>query len=429
MSMTATDLKAEIAQRYRDAKAIEDKYPDGLTPDVNHEDYEQVKTLLTELDAMEDQLGPLEDADERKRRILDNAKRWLTPGEPHRHPSDFDPREWPEYKSAGASFIDSTEYKSLRDSGAFNSPNNRPNMNVAMDGDLLAKALVYSGSAVAGSLVAPDRRAGLVDKLQRELSILDLIPSGQTDSDTIEYIREDSFTSAAASVAEATATTGTSGLKPESSMALSKQTSPVRTIAHWLAVTNRILSDAPMLRGLIDSRLLYFLRQKVEDLVIDGDGTGENFTGILRTAGILIQGVGSDNVPDAIFKARTQIMVTGLARPNGIVMHPNDWQAVRLMRENAATGTLGNYLYGPPSVAGPSTMWGYPVVEAIGEPENTALIGAFDIGAFLFDREQSQIRVGTIDDQFVRNMQTILAELRAAFIVFRPTAFAKVTGV
>jgi hypothetical protein len=29
----------------------------------------------------------------------------------------------------------------------------------------------------------------------------------------------------------------------------------------------------------------------------------------------------------------------------------------------------------------------------------------------------------------IRNMQTILAELRAAFVVFRPTAFAQVTGV
>ena len=39
------------------------------------------------------------------------------------------------------------------------------------------------------------------------------------------------------------------------------------------------------------------------------------------------------------------------------------------------------------------------------------------------------MRVGTIDDQFVRNMQTILAELRAAFVVWRPTMFTQVTGI
>jgi len=39
------------------------------------------------------------------------------------------------------------------------------------------------------------------------------------------------------------------------------------------------------------------------------------------------------------------------------------------------------------------------------------------------------VRVGTIDSQFVRNMQTILAELRAAFVVWRPAMFTKITGI
>jgi hypothetical protein len=50
------------------------------------------------------------------------------------------------------------------------------------------------------------------------------------------------------------------------------------------------------------------------------------------------------------------------------------------------------------------------------------------MGATLFDREEAAVRVGLIDDQFVRNMQTILAELRVAFAVWRPNAFARITG-
>jgi HK97 family phage major capsid protein len=75
------------------------------------------------------------------------------------------------------------------------------------------------------------------------------------------------------------------------------------------------------------------------------------------------------------------------------------------------------------------TLWGRPVVEAIGMTQNTALCADFQMGTMLFDREQAAIRVGTINDQFVRNMQTILAELRAAFVVFRPSAIAQITGV
>jgi hypothetical protein len=46
--------------------------------------------------------------------------------------------------------------------------------------------------------------------------------------------------------------------------------------------------------------------------------------------------------------------------------------------------------------------------------------------AAVWDRMQAQILVDTIDDQFVRNMLTLLAEERLALTVFRPAAFAEV---
>jgi HK97 family phage major capsid protein len=190
-----------------------------------------------------------------------------------------------------------------------------------------------------------------------------------------------------------------------------------------------MLSDAPAIRGIINGRLLLGLDLTLETQVLSGNGSGENFTGILSTAGINIQGKGTDNVLDAIFKARTQIRVNGKGRPGAVLLHPNDWQGIRLARENVATGTLGSYLMGPPSQAGAVTVWGLPVVESEAITENTGLIGDFTMGCTLYDREQAAIRVGTIDDQFVRNMQTILAELRAAFVVYRPTMFTKITGI
>jgi HK97 family phage major capsid protein len=74
-------------------------------------------------------------------------------------------------------------------------------------------------------------------------------------------------------------------------------------------------------------------------------------------------------------------------------------------------------------------VWGIPVVETDVCSENTVLVGDFGQGCSLFDREQAAIRVGTIGDQFIRNMQTILAELRAAFVIWRPAMFCRITGV
>jgi len=433
-NMNISELRSEIKNCYDQAKAIEDKYPDGLTKDGNAEDFEQVKGMLNSLDRMEDRLAPLEDAESRKARINQNVTAYAQPSRGHRHP-EADGGAWQPVDSPGDQFVNSEAFKQMLASGIFNNPRNLiPHLVVPMQKtnflhQMSQKALVYSGSGVGGSLVHNDVRPGVLDILQRALVVMDLVPRTTTTSDTIEYVKEDTFTNNAAFVAEATATTGTSGVKPETALAYSVQTAPVKTLAHWIPVTNRMLADAPALRGVINQRLLLGLDLALESQVLDGDGAGENLTGILRTAGTNIQGIGADNAADALYKGRTQVMVTGLGRPSAFVLHPNDWQAIRLLRENVASGTLGGYLMGPPTLPTTPTLWGLPVVESLGMPENTGLTGDFAMGMMLFDREQSQIRVGTINDQFTRNMQTILAELRMAMAVFRPSAFTRVTGI
>lgn len=431
LEATESVLKANIKSTYEEVMAIEAKYPDGLI--TSQDEREARNKKLAEVDAMESKLQEHMDEAARARRTTERMYELSQPdrgGEVrHANPDGV--------MSPGDQFALSPEYMQAKTRGDFNSKLNRLDINVNMKSGtrllewyaMARKALVYSGTGVAGAFVANDLRPGAVDLPQRDINVLDIIPRLSTDSDMIEYVREDTFTNNAAMTAEATATTGTSGLKPESVLAFSAQTAPVRTLAHWIPVTNRMLADAPAIRGIINNRLLLGLALKLEDQIIDGDGTGENFTGILRTAGINIQGKGTDSTQDAVFRGRTQVVVNGKSRPNAVIMHPNDWQDVRLARENAATGTLGGYLFGPPSQSGAVSMWGLPVIESLGMVENTALVGDFAMGATLFDREQAAIRVGLIDDQLVRNMQTILAELRAAFVVWRPTSFAKITGI
>ena len=46
--------------------------------------------------------------------------------------------------------------------------------------------------------------------------------------------------------------------------------------------------------------------------------------------------------------------------------------------------------------------------------------------AVLFDREDVKISVGTVGDDFIRNIVRVLGELRAGFAVVRPSAFVEV---
>lgn len=425
--MNLAQLRAEAKVRYERAAAIEKRYPDG--PITNAEDEAEVKSLLRGIDDVERYLAPLEQHDERKTRIFDNVKRYNErAGRVNHAVAD----RGSELKSPGEQLLDSAQYKAMRDSGLFTSNSTNFTIDVTLD-NFSTKSLIYAGSGGSGgAFVVPDYLPGLrVPILTRELTILDLIPRSGTTSDTISYVAETTFTNAAAPVPQATATTGTSGAKPESALVYTQQLAPVRTIAHWIPVTNRMLADAPALRGVIDSRLMTGLNLTLESQIISGDGTGENFLGLLNAAGLNVTGVGTGNDQDAIFRGMTMVRVTGLSVPTAIALNPLDYQTIRLARENAATATsgAGSYIMGPPSQPGPTTLWGLPIAQSLGLPQGTALTGAFDMDCMLFDREEGNIRVGYIDQQFIRNMQSILAELRAAFVTFRGAAFAKITGL
>jgi len=436
--MKISELSSEIKANFEAASLIENRYPDGIY--TSEEDEAEVKRLLLEVDDMESVLQVKEDAEARKARITGGFEKYKRPAPGSVRPNP-EANGGKQFQSPGDQFVQSMEYKELKAQGVFNSNLSHVRFGVTLeDGASLIdwnwqkrngqKTLLYGSSDDSGGgWVVEDRLPGYIEIMQREIVFLDLVPRVPTTSDTVEYVTEDTFTNAAAMTAEATATTGTSGKKPESALAYSVSTSAVQTLAHWLPVTNRMLADSPAIRGIINGRLLLGLDLELEDQVLGGDGTGANLTGILNTSGINLQGLGTDNTLDCLFKARTQVRVNGKGRPSAFVLHPNDWQSIRLVRENAATATLGGYLMGAPSVAGPTTVWGIPVIESEALTENTGLTGDFQMGCSLFDREQSAVRVGTIDDQFIRNMQTILAELRAAFVVFRPNMFTKITGI
>jgi HK97 family phage major capsid protein len=429
VSMTIPEAHAEIRRLYDAATTIENRYPTGLTEDDSHEDYAEVKRLLSEIDGLELRLGGLEDAAARKARITENQKRLRQPVVGHTQPNDG-PEPSRARRLFGAQFIDSDEYKRVVDSGMLNNPSTRVELGVKLDGsllqELLRKALVHSGSGVGGPTIQNERVAG-VDYLWRPTTLLDMLPTSSTTSNLIEYYEMTTSTNAAAPVAEATVTTGTTGLKPEGAIAFTLRQTPVSTIAEWVPITNQMLADSPAVQSMIENQLLAHLAVTLETQIISGNGTAPNLLGILSNPGIQTTGLGagSGSAADAVYHAMTQVMVTGLSNPTASVWNPLDFEAVRFSRETGASG--GAYLMGPPSVVGPSTLWGRPVVLSIGVPENTVIVADFT-QMTLYDREQSAVRVVTINDQPIRNMSTLLAELRAAFALFRPTAVCRVTG-
>ena len=289
------------------------------------------------------------------------------------------------------------------------------------------KAVVTGASATSGGALVDSDFLGLVDEgtHERPLTVLDVLTRGQTDSDTVEYVRVTSATNNAAPVPEASTagaipdpdSENTAGVKPESALALARISTPVVTIAHWIPATKRALSDAGQVRTLIDAFLRYGLFEELEDQIVNGDGSGENFTGILNTSGVQSQAWDTD-ILTTTRKAKTKVRLVGRSAANAYMLHPNDAETLDLLKDNE-----GRFYFGGPADDGIQRLWRLPVVESEAVPEGTGIVADWR-RAVLWDREQAAVSAtDSHADFFIRNLVAILAELRAAFGITRPTAF------
>jgi HK97 family phage major capsid protein len=430
-NMTLEEQRKEAKSRLEQASEIELRHTgEGAAP-LGGAELERVKQLLGEVDALHTQIEAAEEVKnlrEKTETLLAHYAKPVLPGQPSQGGART------RLLTPGDQFTRSVQYLEAKNHGLLNSELNRLEFGAPMsDGTSLLEwkaTLAGSLTTSGGALVPTDVRAGIVDILPKIINVLDLVPRIPTESDSIEYIQQTSRVLNVSFVPEATgsALTGTDGRKPESTLAYQNVTAYVRTAATWLPVTNRMLSDAPLIRGVINTQLLDGVREEVARQVIAGDGTGENLLGVLNQPGIQTFAKGALNEVDALFHARTLCRTGSKLAPTAYLMNPVDYEQVRLLRENSASATMGQYLMGPPNVLGVPTVWGLPVVEDENVPVNSVVVANWAQATTLVDREQASIRVGLINDQLVRNQQTILAEARVAFICWRPAAVVVITG-
>ena len=280
--------------------------------------------------------------------------------------------------------------------------------------DLDLKTLMQTS---AGWLPETTRTGRVVDFATRPIQVLDLIPTTTTTQAAVVYMEETTFTNAAAEAAEASA-------YAESALALTEMSSPVRKIATFIPITDEQLEDVTQAQGYVDNRLRFMLRQRMDGQVLVGNGTAPNLRGINNVGGIQTQAKGTDPTPDAFYKAMTKIRVTGRAVPDMHVMHPNDWMDIRLLRT-----TDGIYIWGNPSEAGPERLWGLPVAQSDAQTENTGLTVDTAFTELAMRRGIVVQVSNSHGTYFVEGKQAVRADVRAAFILYRPAAVCTVTGI
>jgi HK97 family phage major capsid protein len=270
------------------------------------------------------------------------------------------------------------------------------------------------GTSEDGYSVQPMRSPVLANDPRRMLSLLDFLPTIRVGaSNTFEFNRLTGYTSTAGYQPNEGA------LKPEGSVPTDLVSANIATIANWTAASEQVLADVPALRQQVSSLLGYGVRSKLEsELILGAGGAGQiggftdagNFTAYTGAAS-------DDTLADAVAKIEASMLAAGWM-PNLIVVHPNDWRDARSERAESGAGL---YVAGSWRDPAPPSIWSIPViVNPAVSPGNILMMDTSQVA--VLDRQGLTVELGRINDQFVRNVVSIRAELRAGLAVFSPGA-------
>ena len=285
------------------------------------------------------------------------------------------------------------------------------------------KTLITStavGSATSGVLPI-DRVAGIVTEAQQELTIRNLLSARPTSMAQIDFIKVNAALSKASPQVESSA-------KTENAVTFTTAAALVRTIATWIPATRQILEDFVELMGFLMTNLPFQVNREEELQILSGDNTGQNLNGLITQAqsfdtNLLVAALGWNRI-DILGRAIQQIQADNEVTPTFVVLHPNDWWAIRLTKDS-----YGRYILGDPQqpMANPN-IFGLRVLVTSNITTGTFLVGCSSaVCQEIRDRSGMTVEISTEHSTyFTENKVAIRAEKRLALVVFRPDSL--VTG-
>lgn len=424
--MGKTDLKS-VESEYRERIEAEEKFWNHLdTSNTNPDDSQKAALIESGMrkEELSVKLADLRALDGLRNRTIDERKEMDRPVNALQTPGyEENRRERAGGKSLGEQFISDPQVKAfLKQFEGKGVPQGQriESPKFATNGKALITA---NGDAVGGAFTRPYYDTA-VELPHRPLKLRDLISTGTTDSDKVEFIQVTGRTNAAGMLSQP-ATVAGAVTKPESALAFARVDTLVKIIATWFPATRQIVRHATEIMDVLNQDLPYLLEDKLEYEMISGDGTGDNLLGILNTSGLTVQALDAGSpypILRTLRKAKTKAQVTGLVEPTAYLMNPNDQETVDLLVDGQNRFLFG----GPVGDDGQSRIWNLPVVTSVAMPAGSALTGDFK-QAKLWDRDQAQIFMSDSHGNFfLQNLIAILAEMSVAFGVKRPAALVSI---
>ena len=306
-----------------------------------------------------------------------------------------------EAKSVGESFVADKAYTDFV-SGAATSAR----AVITLDKD----ATKVGTSGPEATSLAPSFYAGVFGTPNVPQKIEPLIPHIAVTTDSVDYVTV-ADTIGAKGVAEADKI-------PESTFTPALAKANVVNVAHYTKITKQLADDAPALAAYINTKMLYGLQNKVENQIVNGNGTAPQLKGLLATDSYTdasTQLTGARNLFDLLLLLQG-VAETAAYEPEALVLNPMTWAQLAMEKDSQ-----GRYLLGGPGLAANKSVWGIPVVTSSAVPAGKFIFGNFTQTVTIYDRQQVAVEMtGTNEDDFTHYLYTIRASRRLALAVEVP---------
>lgn len=212
--------------------------------------------------------------------------------------------------------------------------------------------------------------------------------------------------------------TAEGALKAQQDFDLVEASKKVKKVTAFIKVSKEMIADIPFMQGEINGELMELVDLKLDSQLLTGDDLGENLAGVMSyaqpftPAANFVNSIPFANNADVLRIAIAQIAAENF-EANYIILHPEDVAAMELAKSSA-----GEYVYPMYFVApdGTTRVKGIPVIENTGIASGEYLVGDFT-KANLRMREEMNVQVGYVNDDFTKNLMTVLCELRAVSYV------------
>jgi HK97 family phage major capsid protein len=258
----------------------------------------------------------------------------------------------------------------------------------------------YSGN-VALSVLEPG-----VNRIARPIRrIREISNVGSTTSKFVTYIQQ---LTQVAPGAEESLWVNEAGPKFNGQVSYEEVSEEVKKIAAYIKVSKEMLADLSFVRSEINTELMEAIEQNIDLSLVNGNG-GNDLNGLLNyapafNAGTFANAVPSANISDLIRIAKAQIEAANFM-PTHVVLNPEDVAKIELTKASD-----GSYTY-PIFFDANMRVAGLIVVSSNNITAGTMIVGDFTKFNIKF-REDMNMSVGYENDDFTRNMVTILCEAR-----------------